>query len=100
MCTLVTCVGVSWQVLKVCALERVQLRGGCVCNVGACHAFLGLSSDDVKRHVAAGHVCWDDNDVIAGPDGGPGVPTGAVRASFGYMSSAGTLPGVRGGRGV
>lgn len=29
----------------------------------------------------AGHVCWDDNDVINGK------PTGAVRVSFGYMST-------------
>lgn len=29
----------------------------------------------------AGHVCWDDNDVINGR------PTGAVRVSFGYMST-------------
>jgi molybdenum cofactor sulfurtransferase len=29
----------------------------------------------------AGHVCWDDNDIINGK------PTGAVRVSFGYMST-------------
>lgn len=29
----------------------------------------------------AGHVCWDDHDVIHGR------PTGAVRVSFGYMST-------------
>ncbi|BAF20240.2 Os06g0670000, partial [Oryza sativa Japonica Group] len=29
----------------------------------------------------AGHVCWDDNDIINGK------PTGAVRISFGYMST-------------
>ncbi|AAG10824.1 Similar to molybdopterin cofactor sulfurase [Arabidopsis thaliana] len=29
----------------------------------------------------AGHICWDDNDVINGK------PTGAVRVSFGYMST-------------
>ena len=28
-----------------------------------------------------GHVCWDDHDVIHGK------PTGAVRVSFGYMST-------------
>lgn len=31
--------------------------------------------------VQAGHVCWDDQDVIHGR------PTGAVRVSFGYMST-------------
>lgn len=29
----------------------------------------------------AGHICWDDNDVINGK------PSGAVRVSFGYMST-------------
>lgn len=29
----------------------------------------------------AGHVCWDDHDIIHGK------PTGAVRVSFGYMST-------------
>lgn len=29
----------------------------------------------------AGHVCWDDNDILNGK------PTGAVRVSFGYMST-------------
>lgn len=29
----------------------------------------------------AGHVCWDDYDIIHGK------PTGAVRVSFGYMST-------------
>lgn len=31
--------------------------------------------------VQAGHVCWDDNDIIHGK------PTGAIRVSFGYMST-------------
>ncbi|XLU18960.1 hypothetical protein S245_055026, partial [Arachis hypogaea] len=31
--------------------------------------------------VTAGHACWDDHDVINGK------PTGAVRVSFGYMST-------------
>lgn len=29
----------------------------------------------------AGHVCWDDYDIVSGK------PTGAVRVSFGYMST-------------
>uniref|UniRef100_A0A0D9WT44 Molybdenum cofactor sulfurase n=1 Tax=Leersia perrieri TaxID=77586 RepID=A0A0D9WT44_9ORYZ len=32
-------------------------------------------------HLRAGHVCWDDNDIINGK------PTGSVRISFGYMST-------------
>lgn len=35
----------------------------------------------MKANYAAGHVCWDDHDVIGGK------PTGLVRASFGYAST-------------
>lgn len=31
--------------------------------------------------IQAGHVCWDDNDILHGK------PTGAIRVSFGYMST-------------
>ena len=36
---------------------------------------------DVLANYEAGHVCWDDHDVMAGR------PTGAVRASFGFAST-------------
>lgn len=48
---------------------------------GACAFHLGLTSDAIKKNHASGHVCWDDNDII------DGKPTGAVRVSFGWMSS-------------
>lgn len=35
----------------------------------------------MMENFEAGHVCWDDRDVIGGR------PTGVVRASFGYASS-------------
>ncbi len=35
----------------------------------------------MRANFEAGHVCWDDHDVIGGQ------PTGVVRASFGYASS-------------
>lgn len=54
---------------------------GCFCNPGACAKYLGLSHSDLLSNLEAGHVCWDDNDVINGK------PTGAVRVSFGYMST-------------
>jgi molybdenum cofactor sulfurtransferase len=90
------------------------LQTGCFCNPGACAKYVGLSHSDLvsnfevhnatlsaqynnnnnvityilhlsKANVLptcqAGHVCWDDNDVINGK------PTGAVRISFGYMST-------------
>jgi len=31
--------------------------------------------------IQAGHICWDDHDIINGK------PVGAVRVSFGYMST-------------
>lgn len=75
----------SWlghrEVEKLAALENIQLRTGCFCNPGACAKYLGLSQLDLISNFEAGHVCWDDQDVIHGR------PTGAVRVSFGYMST-------------
>ncbi|XP_013587006.1 PREDICTED: molybdenum cofactor sulfurase isoform X1 [Brassica oleracea var. oleracea] len=81
----------SWfgylEVEKLASLSGIQLRvyfantTGCFCNPGACAKYLDLSHSDLLSNVEAGHVCWDDNDVINGK------PTGAVRVSFGYMST-------------
>ncbi|MCL7033086.1 hypothetical protein MKW94_000561, partial [Papaver nudicaule] len=54
---------------------------GCFCNPGACAKYLGLSHMDLLSNFEAGHVCWDDNDIL------DGKPVGAVRISFGYMST-------------
>ncbi|XP_020269187.1 molybdenum cofactor sulfurase isoform X2 [Asparagus officinalis] len=54
---------------------------GCFCNPGACAKNLGLSHSELLSNIEAGHVCWDDNDILNGK------PTGAVRVSFGYMST-------------
>ena len=69
------------QVERVAALEGISLRGGCMCNPGACAHALGLTPDDIEANFEAGHVCWGDTDVMRGR------PTGAVRASFGYASA-------------
>ncbi|XP_027064091.1 molybdenum cofactor sulfurase isoform X1 [Coffea arabica] len=75
----------SWfgyrEVEKLASLAGIQLRTGCFCNPGACAKYLGLSHSDLLSNFEAGHVCWDDHDVLCGK------PTGAVRASFGYMST-------------
>ncbi|XP_059443756.1 molybdenum cofactor sulfurase isoform X3 [Corylus avellana] len=75
----------SWfgyrEVEKLASLSGIQLRTGCFCNPGACAKYLGLSHSDLLSNVEAGHVCWDDYDVVNGK------PTGAVRVSFGYMST-------------
>ncbi|GAY42414.1 hypothetical protein CUMW_066650 [Citrus unshiu] len=75
----------SWfgyrEVEKLASLSGIQLRTGCFCNPGACAKYLGLSHSDLLSNIEAGHVCWDDNDIIHGK------PTGAIRVSFGYMST-------------
>ncbi|XP_057737614.1 molybdenum cofactor sulfurase isoform X1 [Arachis stenosperma] len=75
----------SWygyrEVEKLASLSGIQLRTGCFCNPGACAKYVGLSHLDLLSNTEAGHVCWDDHDVINGK------PTGAVRVSFGYMST-------------
>ncbi|DBA69485.1 TPA: hypothetical protein ACH3X2_001170 [Trebouxia sp. C0005] len=69
------------EVEKLAGLHGILLRTGCFCNPGACARHLGITASQSKRNFEAGHVCWDDNDII------DGRPTGAVRVSFGWMSS-------------
>ncbi|KAI5083295.1 hypothetical protein GOP47_0003038 [Adiantum capillus-veneris] len=75
----------SWigyrEVEKLAALNGIHLRTGCFCNPGACSKLLGLSEAEIRANLTAGHICWDEHDII------DGKPTGAVRVSFGYMSS-------------
>ncbi|KAK9153319.1 hypothetical protein Sjap_000799 [Stephania japonica] len=75
----------SWfgyrEVEKLASLSGIQLRTGCFCNPGACSKYLGLSHSELLTNIEAGHVCWDDHDILNGK------PTGAVRISFGYMST-------------
>ena len=54
------------EVEKLAGLSSILLRSGCFCNPGACQAHLGLSYEDVISNYEAGHVCWDDNDMING----------------------------------
>ncbi|XP_048367698.1 molybdenum cofactor sulfurase isoform X2 [Sphaerodactylus townsendi] len=69
------------QVDRLAGLYNIHVRTGCFCNTGACQQHLGISNDDIKKNLQAGHVCGDDIDVI------DGRPTGSVRISFGYMST-------------
>ncbi|KAL2641505.1 hypothetical protein R1flu_009092 [Riccia fluitans] len=75
----------SWvgyrEVENLASLKGIHLRTGCFCNPGACAKYLGISTEDMKENFEAGRVCWDDNDIINGR------PVGAVRVSFGYMST-------------
>ncbi|PRP81901.1 hypothetical protein PROFUN_10609 [Planoprotostelium fungivorum] len=65
------------EVNQMATLEDIHLRTGCFCNPGACHKYLGLSHEEVMENIEAGHVCWDDKDIIRGK------PTGAIRVSIG-----------------
>ncbi|XP_019341286.1 molybdenum cofactor sulfurase isoform X2 [Alligator mississippiensis] len=69
------------QVDKMASLYNIHVRTGCFCNTGACQQHLGISNEDIKRNLQAGHMCGDDIDII------DGRPTGSVRISFGYMST-------------
>ncbi|XP_061413417.1 molybdenum cofactor sulfurase isoform X1 [Lethenteron reissneri] len=69
------------QVDQLANLHGICLRTGCFCNTGACQMQLGISNGDVKKNLQAGHVCGDNMDLL------DGRPTGAVRVSFGYMST-------------
>ncbi|KAF6136978.1 hypothetical protein GIB67_030742 [Kingdonia uniflora] len=75
----------SWfgyhEVEKLASLSGIQLRTRCFCKPGACSKQLGLSHLDLLSNVEAGHAYWDDNDIMHGK------LTGAVRISFGYMST-------------
>lgn len=68
------------EVACLAAVYNIQLRTGCFCNPGACQHFLQLGNDDIRKQYESGHICSDYNDLI------DGVPTGAVRVSFGYMT--------------
>lgn len=65
------------------SLKGIHLRTGCFCNTGACQKHLSITNEQIKSNLQAGHVCGDNVDLING------LPTGAVRISFGYMSNFG-----------
>ncbi|XP_076599323.1 molybdenum cofactor sulfurase [Chaetodon auriga] len=69
------------QVDRMASLYNIHVRTGCFCNTGACQSFLGITSQQMKRNLQAGHVCGDNIDLV------DGQPTGSVRVSFGYMST-------------
>ncbi|KAI6653831.1 Molybdenum cofactor sulfurase [Oopsacas minuta] len=60
--------------------NKICIRVGCFCNIGASQKYLPLSDEDLLLFLEVGHKCGDNMDVVRG------VPTGAVRVSFGYYS--------------
>ncbi|XP_034754478.1 molybdenum cofactor sulfurase [Etheostoma cragini] len=69
------------QVDRMASLYNIHVRTGCFCNTGACQSFLGITNQQMRRNLLAGHVCGDSIDLV------DGQPTGSVRVSFGYMST-------------
>ncbi|KAK5853676.1 hypothetical protein PBY51_014809 [Eleginops maclovinus] len=69
------------QVDRMASLYNIHVRTGCFCNTGACQSLLGISNEQIRRNLQAGHVCGDNIDLVGGQ------PTGSVRVSFGYMST-------------
>ena len=64
---------------KLAQENKIHLRTGCFCNLGACQMFL-RSGDPLKNFTQYGHKCGDHIDLI------DGQPTGAIRISFGYCT--------------
>ncbi|XP_011156779.2 molybdenum cofactor sulfurase 3 [Solenopsis invicta] len=69
------------EVVNMAALFKIHLRTGCFCNPGACQRHLSLSAKEILQNYEAGYTCGGAADLINGR------PTGAVRVSFGYMST-------------
>jgi len=69
------------QVQRIASLEGIYLRTGVMCNPGACSIATGVQAVQAKAWFENGHACWDDKDVL------DGIPTGAVRVSFGWGST-------------
>ncbi|KAJ2713180.1 hypothetical protein H4R19_002382 [Coemansia spiralis] len=74
------CVGFV-EVERLAVMAGISLRSGRFCNPGAAQRWLELSAADLARHTSMGVVCGDDHDLV------DGRPVGALRVSFGAMTS-------------
>ncbi|KAK9764960.1 hypothetical protein K7432_007088 [Basidiobolus ranarum] len=69
------------EIERLATASSIHVRTGGFCNPGAMQRWLNLSSEEVQENLSAGHVCWDDKDIIGGK------PTGSIRISLGAMST-------------
>ncbi|KAG0249280.1 hypothetical protein BG011_009442 [Mortierella polycephala] len=69
------------DVERLASMKNIHVRTGGFCNPGSMQRWLDLSADEVKKNLEAGHVCWDDTDILNGK------PTGSIRVSLGAMST-------------
>ncbi|KAG0229503.1 hypothetical protein BGW41_003013 [Actinomortierella wolfii] len=70
------------QVERLASMKGIHVRTGGFCNPGSMQRWLELSSEQVKKNLEAGHVCWNDTDIL------DEKPTGSIRVSLGAMSTA------------
>ena len=68
------------EVERMASLYGISIRSGTLCNAGALQHALGISPRDMARWKDHGFSCGGTIDAI------PGVPTGAIRVSFGFGS--------------
>ncbi|KAJ2358108.1 hypothetical protein GGF43_001040 [Coemansia sp. RSA 2618] len=69
------------EVERLAVMAGISLRSGRFCNPGAAQKWLSLSALDLMQHSSLGFVCGDDHDLA------DGKPVGALRVSFGAMTS-------------
>ncbi|OAQ28692.1 PLP-dependent transferase [Linnemannia elongata AG-77] len=69
------------DVERLASMKDIHVRTGGFCNPGSMQRWLDLTAEEVKKNLEAGHVCWDDTDILNGK------PTGSIRVSLGAMST-------------
>ncbi|KAJ1773236.1 hypothetical protein LPJ74_000746 [Coemansia sp. RSA 1843] len=69
------------EVERLAVMAGIALRTGRFCNPGSSQKWLNLDADEVVKYSSLGIVCGDDHDLVGGK------PLGALRISFGAMTS-------------
>ncbi|KAJ2556845.1 hypothetical protein EV175_001731 [Coemansia sp. RSA 1933] len=69
------------EVERLAVMAGISLRAGRFCNPGAAQKWLNLGADDIIKYSSFGFICGDDHDLYNGK------PLGALRISFGAMTS-------------
>ncbi|KAK6358570.1 hypothetical protein TWF730_007896 [Orbilia blumenaviensis] len=69
------------DVLKLASVRDIHIRTGGLCNPGGVTKWVNLSEQEMRENFAAGKRCGDEWDLMNGK------PTGAIRISFGAMST-------------
>ncbi|KAJ2553942.1 hypothetical protein EV175_002754 [Coemansia sp. RSA 1933] len=69
------------KVEKLAVKAGIALRTGRFCNPGSSQKWLNLDTQDIIRFSSMGYACGDDHDLFNGK------PLGALRISFGAMTS-------------